>query len=281
MTLPLYQRIVDQLKTHHQSASDSATVYIEAALDALESPRRPGTGGPTDLPDLDAAAIAALIDHTQLKPDATLAAIAQVCEEALTYDFASVCIHPTYVSDVAEALTDSSTVACTVIGFPLGANCAATKAHEAQTAVKHGAREVDMVLPIGRLKSGQFEAVEADIRAVVDAAAAAAKSENASVQVKVIIETALLTGPEKALACICAKRAGADFVKTSTGFAATGAVPEDVALMRQMVGKDLGVKASGGVGSASDVAAMVAHGASRIGASGSVGIMESLDVEAA
>lgn len=281
MILPTYHRITEQLNTQLQSASDEAAPYLESALAALDPPRKPGMGGPADPPDLDPSDIAGLIDHTQLKPDATLAAIAQVCEEALRYQFASVCVHPTYIPDVAEALAEASPVACTVVGFPLGANHASTKVHETKQAIRHGAREVDMVLPIGRLKSGQFEAVEADIRAVVEAAATAAEAGNTSVLVKVIIETALLTGPEKVLACVCAKRAGADFVKTSTGFAAQGAVPEDVALMRQVVGEEMGVKASGGVGSAADVVTMVAHGATRIGASGSVAIMEGARADAA
>lgn len=248
--------------------------YVHEALDRIETPRQPGTGGPTDVPDLQAPAIASLIDHTQLKPDATDADIQQLCNEARTYEFASVCVHPYYVPLARDAVSDHSVAVCTVIGFPHGANQSTTKAHETKQAIRDGATEVDMVLPIGRLKSGRPDAVEADIRAVVDAAREATPSGQENVLVKVILETALLTDAEKAIACVAARRAEADFVKTSTGFASGGATLHDVALMRQVVGEALGVKASGGVGSADDVRQMVAHGATRIGASGGVAIMQ-------
>jgi len=253
--------------------------YVREALGRLQTPRQPGTGGPVDVPNLEGPAIAGLIDHTQLKPEATDADIRQVCAEARTYEFASVCVHPYYVPLAREAVSQGSVVVCTVIGFPHGANQSATKAHETKQAIREGATEVDMVLPIGRLKSGRPDAVEADIRVVVDAAREATPSNQERARVKVILETVLLTDAEKAVACVAAQRAGADFVKTSTGFAGGGATLHDVALMRQIVGDALGVKASGGVGSADDVRQMVAHGATRIGASGGVAIMQGLTTD--
>lgn len=247
--------------------------YVRDAVGRLRAPRQPGLGGPTAEPELDAASLAALIDHTQLRPDAAETDIRRLCTEAREYEFASVCVHPNYVTLAREQLADTDVAVCTVIGFPHGANATATKAFEAKHAVRDGATEVDMVLPVGRLKSGRIAAVESDIRAVVDAAQAV---PTGSVTVKVILETALLTDAEKAVACVAAHRAEADFVKTSTGFADGGATLRDVALMRQVVGEALGVKASGGVGSAEDVRQMVAHGATRIGASGGVAIMKGL-----
>jgi deoxyribose-phosphate aldolase len=230
--------------------------------------------GPTEVTALDPSDIAHLIDHTQLAPDATDMRIRQTCAEARTYEFASVCIHPCYVPLVRHELAGSSIAVCTVVGFPHGANCTAVKAFEAERAVHDGATEVDMVLPIGRLKSMHLDAVETDIRAVVDAVRSAKDDAQTPPLVKVILETAVLTNAEKAVACIAAHRAGADFVKTSTGFAAGGATLHDVALMRQIVGEALGVKAAGGIGSVDDLQDMVAHGATRIGASGGVAIME-------
>lgn len=268
-------RLVDALTRLQDVHTNTAMAdYVREAQDRLHPPRQPGTGGPADVPTLDAAAIAALIDHTQLKPAATDDQIRQLCTEAQRYEFASVCVHPYYVPLARGSVADSSVTVCTVIGFPHGANQSSTKAYETKQAIRDGATEVDMVLPIGRLKSGRADAVEADIRAVVDAAREATPSDAEAARVKVILETALLTDAEKAVACVAAKRAEADFVKTSTGFAGGGATPRDVALMRQIVGDDLGVKASGGVGSADDVQQMVAYGATRIGASGGVAIMQ-------
>src|SRR5204863_5995689 len=184
---------------------------------------------------------ASLIDHTLLKPDATESEINRLCEEAAQYHFASVCVNPTWVRVSACQLQGSGVPVCTVIGFPLGATLSDVKAYEARRAIFDGAREVDMVINIGKLKSGDDCAVEDDIQAVVDAA-----HEN-HILCKVIIETALLTDEEKVRACLAAKNAGADFVKTSTGFAKGGATAHDVALMRHTVGKALGVQASGGV----------------------------------
>ena len=258
-----------------RSSSPNAAPYVDRAIAALQSPARPGLGGPANPPDVSTDELAALIDHTELHPDATDADVDQVLNEALQHGFASVCIAPSQVPRAANTLADSGVAVCTVVGFPHGANRSSTKAHEAHLAVIDGARELDMVLDIGAIKSGRYADVEADIRAVVEAGQDAADKVGVDVKVKVILETALLTEAEKALACVLAQRAGANFVKTSTGFASGGATVEDVALMRQMVGSDLGVKASGGVGTAADARRMVAHGATRLGASGSVGIMES------
>ena len=271
--------LIDELNEVRANAPKSAISYIDAAAERLESPESPGLAGPSDPPDLSSEAIAGLIDHTQLKPEAPPAAIQQVCDEAQTYGFASVCVHPSYVPLAVGALRTSSSAVCTVAGFPLGATQSSAKAHEARAAIQAGAEEIDMVLPIGRVKSTDLDYVVQDIEAVVEATAEAGHDAGADPLVKVIIETALLTDVEKALACTAAQEAGADFVKTSTGFSTGGARTEDVALMRQVVGDRLGVKASGGVGSAADVRDMVAHGATRIGASGSVGIMEGMDVE--
>src|SRR5881394_3793299 len=211
---------------------------------------------------------ASLIDHTLLKPDATQTEIKHLCEEAAQYRFASVCVNPTWVRACACHLRGTGVPVCTVIGFPLGATLSDVKAYEARRAIFNGAREVDMVINIGKLKSGDDCTVEDDIRAVVEAA-----HEN-HILCKVIIETALLTVEEKVRACLAAKNAGADFVKTSTGFAKGGATANDVALMRHMVGSALGVKASGGVKGIEDARAMFEAGATRIGASVGVKIAQ-------
>lgn len=280
MSIPVQARIVKEIEAFREEyVGTSAEAYVREALEQLRAPRRPGTGGPTAVPSLGPEAVAGLIDHTQLKPDATDAHIRRLCEEARTYEFASVCVHPCYVPLAKETLDNVSTAVCTVVGFPHGANRSSTKAREADQAIVDGASEVDMVLSIGRLKSGHFERVEADIRAVVDAVREETTAVDEAPLVKIILETALLIDPEKAVACVVARRAGADYVKTSTGFAAGGATTHDVALMRQIVGDDMGVKASGGVRSVEDVRTMVAHGATRIGASGGVAIMEGLTSE--
>lgn len=253
-----------------------ATPYVDAALDAVASPTRPGLAGPKEEGALSPATAAALIDHTQLRPAATDEQIDQCCDEAETYDFASVCVHPTHVPRVARRLADTSVTPCTVVGFPHGANRTTTKAHEAERAVADGARELDMVLALGAITSGRYSDAEADVRAVVIAARDGGEAAGTDVPVKVILETALLTPAQIAVACVVARRAGADFVKTSTGFASTGARAQDVALMRQIVGAEMGVKASGGVGSAADLRRMVEHGATRIGASGSVAIIKEI-----
>ncbi|MGA9996480.1 MAG: deoxyribose-phosphate aldolase [Pyrinomonadaceae bacterium] len=211
---------------------------------------------------------ASLIDHTLLKPEATEDDIKRLCEEAARFHFASVCVNPTWVKASACHLKGTGVPVCTVIGFPLGATLPDVKAYEARRAIFDGAREVDMVINIGALKSGDDCAVEHDIRSVVEVA------HEVGVTCKVIIETALLTDEEKVRACLAAKNAGADFVKTSTGFAKGGATVSDIALMRQVVGSELGVKASGGVKGLEDARKMVEAGATRIGASVGVKIAQ-------
>lgn len=251
-----------------------ASPYVDQALQALESPARPGSAGPADPPQLSPEALAARIDHTQLRPAATDAQIDHLCEEAETYGFAAACVHPTRVSRAARILDGTDVTPCTVVGFPHGANQPPIKAQEAERAVMGGARELDMVIALGAVASGRYSDAEADVRAVVTAARETGEAVGTYVPVKVILETAVLDVPQTAIACVIAKRAGADFVKTSTGFASRGARAEDVALMRQVVGTEFGVKASGGVGSVADATRMLAHGATRIGASGSVAIIE-------
>ena len=210
--------------------------------------------------------ITGIIDHTLLKADATEEQVTVLAQEAKEYSFASVCVNPTWVKKAAELLKDAPEVkVCTVIGFPLGATTSAVKAFETTNAIENGADEVDMVINIGELKDKNYDLVQSDIQAVVDAAKGKAL-------VKVIIETALLTDEEKAKVSELAVKAGADFVKTSTGFSTGGATVEDVALMRKTVGPDVGVKASGGVRGLEDAKAMIEAGATRIGASSGVSI---------
>lgn len=211
--------------------------------------------------------IAALIDHTLLKPEATPQQIAQLCAEAREHGFASVCVNPTFVAQCADLLAGSGVAVCTVVGFPLGASASAVKVFETHQAVEQGAREIDMVIAVGRMRAGEHAAVQEDIAGVVGAAHAGGAI------CKVIIETALLTDEQKAAACRLAVAAGADFVKTSTGFAAGGATAADVALMRAAVGPRVGVKAAGGIRSLADAQAMVAAGATRLGSSSGVQIV--------
>ncbi|MFJ7184119.1 deoxyribose-phosphate aldolase [Lysinibacillus xylanilyticus] len=212
---------------------------------------------------------ARMIDHTLLKAEATKEQIEKLCAEAKQFNFASVCVNPTWVKNSSELLQGSDVLVCTVIGFPLGANTPAVKAFEAKDAIANGAQEVDMVINIGALKDKNYDLVQADIAAVVEAA-------KGNALVKVIIESCLLTDEEKVKACELAVAAGADYVKTSTGFSTGGATAEDIALMRKTVGLDLGVKASGGVRSLEDMKKMVEAGATRIGASSGVAIMNGL-----
>ncbi len=211
--------------------------------------------------------IARMIDHTLLKPEATRQQVEELCGEAKQYGFASVCINPGFVKLCAQLLRDTSVKVCTVIGFPLGATSTEAKAFEAERAIRDGAREVDMVINVGMLKSGEYDYVEKDIAAVTSVA------HKFDVLAKVIIETGLLTDEEKVKACLLAKRARADFVKTSTGFAKGGATVGDIALMRRVVGPELGVKASGGVRTLEQAKALIESGADRIGASASVKIV--------
>lgn len=211
--------------------------------------------------------IARLIDHTLLRPDATRDEIETLCAEAMQFGFASVCVNPAWVKLCATRLSRTGVAVCSVVGFPLGATTPDVKAFEARRAIFDGAVEIDMVINIGALKSGDLPLVERDIRAVTEVC------RHNHARSKVILETALLDDEQKAVACTIAKAAGADFVKTSTGFGPGGATAADVALMRRIVGSAMGVKASGGIRSAKDLDAMVAAGATRIGASASVRII--------
>ncbi|MEG2291157.1 MAG: deoxyribose-phosphate aldolase [Clostridium sp.] len=209
--------------------------------------------------------LAKMIDHTILKPEATEAEIMTLCKEAVEYGFASVCINPSMVRKAAEILEGSEVKVCTVIGFPLGATTTEVKAFETEQTIKDGATEVDMVINVGKLKENNLEYVKNDIAAVVNAAKGKALT-------KVIIESCLLTDEEKVTVCTIAKEVGADFVKTSTGFSTGGATKEDIKLMRETVGPNIGVKASGGVRSNEDAMTMIENGATRIGASASIAI---------
>lgn len=215
---------------------------------------------------MDKKEMAKYLDDTLLKADATPEQIVKICEEAKTYGCASVCVNSSYVPLVAKELSGSEVKTCCVIGFPLGACTSESKAGETADSIEKGANEVDMVIQIGRAKAGEWDYVKSDIEAVVKAAAGKAI-------VKVIIETCLLTDEEKIKACQIAKEAGADFVKTSTGFSTGGATVEDIRLMRETVGKDMGVKASGGVRDFEKVQAMIDAGATRIGTSSAAGIL--------
>ena len=211
--------------------------------------------------------LAKYIDHTLLSPTAQKEEILKLCSEADQYGFFSVCVQPSWVSTSAEALKDSEVKVCTVIGFPHGATSSETKAFETKNAIENGADEIDMVINLGQLKDGNLEYVKSDIQSVVDAA-------NKEALVKVIIESSLLTDDEIKEASRLSKETGADFVKTSTGFNGAGASVEAVKIMRQTVGEDLGVKASGGVRSKEDADAMITAGATRIGASSGIAIVE-------
>ena len=212
--------------------------------------------------------IAKIIDHTLLKPEATRDQIVQLCREARECGFAAVCVNPCYVKLAAELLRGSSVKVCSVVGFPLGATLPEVKAYEARRAIEEGATEIDMVINIGALKSGDLELVKRDIASVVDVCHAK------GALCKVIIEAALLTDEEKVLACRLAKAAGADYVKTSTGFGPGGATVQDVALMRRTVGPEMGVKAAGGIRSYEAAKSMIEAGATRIGASAGVKIVQ-------
>ena len=214
---------------------------------------------------MDSKQLAKYIDHTLLKPDATRAQIEKLCDEARQYGFASVCVNPSRIALVAELLKGTDVTPCCVVGFPLGAIPSESKAAETAVAVKNGAGEIDMVINIGAAKDGDWALVESDIAAV--------KAACGKAKLKVISEPCLLTDDEKVKACIAAKNANADFVKTSTGFSKAGATPGDVALMRKTVGPDMGVKAAGGVHNRAEAEAMIAAGATRIGASSGIAIV--------
>jgi len=216
----------------------------------------------------DAAQVARIIDHTLLRPEATAADIRKLCEEARQYGFASVCVNPYWVPLAAAELAGSPVKVCTVVGFPLGANTTAIKAAETVEAIRSGAAEIDMVVNVGELRGGNNDVVRQDMQAVIDAA------HCGEAIVKVILETALLDDEQKSSAAALAKLCGAEFVKTSTGFGPGGATVRDVALLRKVVGPEMGVKASGGIRTLEDLRAMTAAGATRIGASAGVKIVE-------
>ncbi len=215
--------------------------------------------------------MAKMIDHTNLNPTATVEDIKKLCKEAKEHEFASVCVNPIYVPLSAKLLEESSVKVCTVIGFPLGANTTETKSFETRNAIKNGAQEIDMVMNIGAYKSGAYEIFKSDIKAVVDATKTAGVTSD--IIVKVILETCYLDEEEIVKACEIAKDAGVDFIKTSTGFGSYGARIEDVSLMRKTVGRDVGVKASGGIKNFEDALNMLDAGANRIGASSGVEIV--------
>jgi deoxyribose-phosphate aldolase len=222
--------------------------------------------------NMDTSKLAATIDHTLLKPQATEADIVKLCREAKEYKFSSVCVNPTHVNLASKLLTGTTVKVCTVIGFPLGANTSEVKAFEAKDAMAKGATELDMVINVGALKHKDYNLVLHDIQAVVETA-----KGQPGILVKVIIETALLTQEEKVKACQLAVEAGADYVKTSTGFSGGGASTEDITLMRQTVGPQIGVKASGGVKNLQDALVMLEAGATRIGASAGIAIVKGLE----
>lgn len=276
----LIQRLTTQYGNPHKPYSDA---YLQRALHQMVEAGASRLGMRVDRAEQRgfsacdlAPPLARMIDHTALKPETTEEQVRMLCREALQYCFASVCVNPCYIPLVAEQLRGTPVGICTVIGFPLGANQSTTKAHEAELVVHQGATEVDMVLNIGMLKSKNYDYVEKDLRAVVEAARASRSSRERAL-VKVILETALLTDEEKVVASVLAQNAGADFVKTSTGFSKSGATTADVALMRRVVGNRLGVKASGGVRTLEQAEAMVAHGATRLGASASVAILKGME----
>ena len=250
-----------------ESAINEALSLLEAT-GKLAAPELTSTEDIINLINEDPTQISHFIDNTLLQPDATAQQIRQLCEDSLHYKFASVCVNPTHVELSAELLQDSEVKVCTVIGFPLGALTTEAKIVETEQAIKHGATEVDMVINIGALKEGDDALVEQDIASVVQTA------HSHGALCKVIIEAALLTYEQKVRVCRLAKKVGADFVKTSTGFSTGGATVEDVALMRRTVGQDMGVKASGGIRTLDDSKRMITAGANRLGASSSVKIME-------
>lgn len=237
---------------------------VKQIVDAGAERIAAGIGVGETLPDKN---IASYIDHTLLKPDATPAEVIRLCEEARKFIFASVCINPGYVALAAEILRGSRVKVCTVVGFPLGSTTTEVKRFETEQAIANGATEIDMVINVGRLKQGEYGYVFNDIQQVVLACT------NKRILTKVILETSLLSDEEKVKACLICKDAGANFVKTSTGFSKGGATVGDVALMRMVVGSTLGVKASGGIRTREDADAMIASGADRIGASASVKIV--------
>ena len=220
------------------------------------------------------AELAKMIDHTILKANATQSDIEKLCEEAKEYKFASVCVNPYWVPLASDLLKNSTVKVCTVIGFPLGATSSESKASETEIAILQGADEVDMVINVGAMKNNQTDIVEKDILSVVNSARKTGKAQNKNITVKVILETCYLTKDEIKNACLCAKNSGADFVKTSTGFGTGGATVEDVKLMKETVGSSMEVKASGGIRDYETAIKMIEAGATRLGTSSGIAIVE-------
>jgi deoxyribose-phosphate aldolase len=268
-------RIVEEVVMRVQAASQGAKGSC-GCKDAESAPvktppkvapeERPHRMGLDDNQSLECGDLAPLIDHTLLKPEATEDDVKKICREALKHQFASVCVNTAHVELCAQMLAGSNVRVCCVVGFPLGAMSSDSKAFETRDAVRRGAEEIDMVNNVGLLRSGDYARVYEDVRAVVQAAAGR--------PVKVILETSLLNEDQKIAACVLSKAAGADFVKTSTGFGGGGATAEDIALMRRIVGPEMGVKASGGIRDCNIAAQMVASGATRLGASASIAIVK-------
>lgn len=250
--------ITDQVKKDLQSASQKSS--------SAGSQQQAGTGDSGFTAPQTTQELAQYIDHTQLKPDAQAGAFDQLCEEAVKYQFKSVCVNSSWVAYVSKKLQGTKVKVCSVVGFPLGAMTSRSKAFETREAIEAGASEIDMVLAIGKLKQGDLKYVEEDILAV-------RRATRSTTVLKVIIETSMLTQEEKVLACQIAKKAGTDFVKTSTGFGGGGATVEDVSLMKSVVGKDIEVKASGGVRTYQDALDMIGAGATRIGTGSGVAVV--------
>ncbi len=264
----LIEKIVAEVVARMGSSGGGAGGAAGAAAGAAGGARRaePGAASAAAVPSLSPSDIATYIDHTMLRPEAPTAAFDKLCQEALQYRFFSVCVNSCRVAHVARKLQGTGVKVCSVVGFPLGSMTSRSKAFETREAIEDGASEIDMVINVGLLKSGDFHGVEEDIRAV-------RRATRGPTILKVIIETALLTQDDKVMACELSKKAGADFVKTCTGFCGGGASVEDLALMRSIVGREIGVKASGGVRTYKSALAFIGAGASRLGCVSSVAIV--------
>ncbi len=266
--------VVAKLGAGKSPAAPAAAAPAAAAVPAAPKPVEAASSSAGSLPRLTPAELASYIDHTLLRPEAPTAAFDKLCQEAAAYKFCSVCVNSSRVAYVARKLQGTGVKVCSVVGFPLGAMTSRSKAFETRDAISEGAAEIDMVINVGWLKSGDYAAVEEDIRAV-------RRATRGTTILKVILETVLLTQEEKVMACQLAKKAGADFVKTSTGFLGGGATVEDIALMRAVVGKDMGVKASGGIRTQKSALAMIGAGATRLGVSAGVAIVTGVEGTAA
>jgi len=262
----LIERIVAEVVARMGSPAGAKQPGASGASGAQPSPVQPGASSVSAVPALAPGDIARYIDHTMLRPEAPTAAFDKLCQEAIQYKFFSVCVNSCRVAYVARKLQGSEVRVCSVVGFPLGSMTSRSKAFETREAIEDGASEIDMVINVGLLKSGDYHGVEEDIRSV-------RRATRGNTLLKVIIETVLLTQEEKVMACELSRKAGADFVKTCTGFGGGGATAEDISLMRRVVGREMGVKASGGVRTYKNAITMIGAGASRIGCVASVAIV--------